>query len=55
MQNKIFYNTILRLQLEDYKNGKIQMTIKDAEELYVAFGISTTLKNGKIEFGGIYE
>ena len=55
MQDKIFYNTILRLQLEDYKSGKLKMTIRDAERLYNVFGITTTVKHGKIEFGGIYE
>lgn len=54
MENK-FYNTVLKLQLEDYKSGKLTMTIKDAESLYLLFGISTTVKHGKIEFGGIYE
>lgn len=54
MENK-FYNTVLKLQLEDYKSGKLKMTIKDAEELYVVYGITTTIEHGKIEFGGIYE
>lgn len=54
-EDKIFYDTVLRLQLEDYKSGKVTMTIKDAEELYNVYGITTTLRDGKIEFGGIYE
>lgn len=54
-QDKIFYNTILKSQLEDYKSGEIKMTVKDAEILYLTFGITTTVKHGEIEFGGIYE
>lgn len=54
MKNE-FYNILLKLELEDYKSGKIAMTLKDAERLYVTLGITTTLKNNKIEFGGTNE
>lgn len=44
-----FYQTALRLVLEDIEKGKIEMTISDAEWFY-NFGIITIFKNGKITF-----
>lgn len=46
-----FYRVSLRLMLEDYRNGKLKFTLKDAEELYSVFGITTIIKNNKIKFG----
>ena len=52
MENKIFYQTALALMLQDIKNGKLVFTVEDAERFYSVFGITSTLKNGKIVFGG---
>ena len=48
MEDK-FYQTALRLMLQDIEKGKIKMTISDAEWFY-NFGIITIFKNGKITF-----
>ena len=45
-----FYATMIRLEMEDFKNGKQVMTIDDAEFLYEEWGIATIFKNGKVEF-----
>lgn len=49
-ENRKFYSTIIKLEMEDIKNGKKQMTIGDAEFYYEEWGISTIFKNGKVEF-----
>lgn len=49
-QNKIFYATALRLELEDYKNGTLKFTLEEAYSLYEVFKIKTVIKNNKIDF-----
>ena len=49
MEDK-FYKTALALMLKDYENGKLKLSLKDAEELYGVFNIVTTIKNKRIEF-----
>ena len=47
-QDKIFYTTVLRLLLDDYKERG--MTLEEAYDLYDRWNIFITYKNGKIEF-----
>ena len=49
-QEDLFYQTAIRLQMEDWKNGKMVMDIEDAEFLYDVCNIATIFKNGKIKF-----
>ena len=51
-QDDIFYRTILALELRDFKEGKIVMTLEDAVSNYEVFNITTQVKNGKLIFGG---
>lgn len=50
MEDKKFYETALLLMLQDYKNGKLKMTLKDAYEIYDTFNIITEFNNGELEF-----
>ena len=49
-KDKIFYTTILRLELEDYKSGKLEFTLEEAYRLYDVWNIKTIMKNGEIDF-----
>lgn len=47
---KRFYATIISLEMKDFKNGKKEMTIGDADFLYSEWNVITLFKNGKLEF-----
>lgn len=45
-----FYQTMIRLQMEDFKKDASLMKIDDAEFIYRISGIATIFHNGKVEF-----
>lgn len=45
-----FYQTMIKLQMEDWLKDASKMKIDDAEFLYRISGIATIYKNGKIQF-----
>lgn len=49
-QEDLFYQTAIRLQMEDWEKGKMIMDLEDAEFLYNVCGVATNFKNGKVEF-----
>ena len=50
MQEDKFYQTMIRLQMEDFKKDASKMKIDDAEFIYRISGIATIYHNGKIDF-----
>ena len=49
-QEDKFYQTMIRLQMEDFKKDASKMKIDDAEFIYRISGIATIFHNGKIDF-----
>ena len=49
-ETRKYYRTIINLEIEDYRTGKQEMTIGDAEFLYSEWNVVTNFKNGKLEF-----
>lgn len=47
---KRFYATMISLEMKDFKNGKKEMTIGDADFFYSEWNVITLFKNDKLEF-----
>lgn len=49
-EDKKYYTLALSLELNDYKNEKMNFTIEEAYRLYEVWKIRTIIKNKKIDF-----